>query len=260
LYETHHSTVKKWFCGTSGLVLPVKNKLEYPEHLREKSRLHYYSTLFNTIEINSSFYRLPQRKTVERWATEVTDNFRFTFKLSKEITHAKSLSFERKALQNFFDVVRLPKKKRGCLLIQFPGKTTSECTGQLKKLLKVVASFSDWKLAIEFRHESWYAPETAKLLRQYNAAGVIHDLRTFSLEPIENDSGRIVYIRFHGTEKNYRGSYSDETLMMYATRIRQWLNEGKEVYAYFNNTLGPAVHNLMTLDSFVRKSLLIHGQ
>jgi len=245
--------IKNWYCGTSGLVLPVKNKLEYPEGLRERSRLHYYSTLFKTIEINSSFYKLPQQKTVERWATEVTENFRFTFKLSKEITHAKDLAFERKAVKSFFDVIRVPKKKRGCLLIQFPGKTSIDCNAQLKKLLRMISSLADWRLAIEFRHESWYSNDTLKLLQQYNATCVIHDLRTFTLEPPGGDESDLVYIRFHGTEKNYRGSYSDESLLVYANKIRQWLKDGKLVYAYFNNTLGTAVQNMMTLDSFVRK-------
>ena len=98
----------KWFCGTSGLVLPVPNKLAYPEEYRDKSRLHYYSVLFNSIEVNSSFYKLPLRRTVDRWCTEVAGDFRFTYKLSKEITHSRDLNFEKQAIDRFFEVVRVP--------------------------------------------------------------------------------------------------------------------------------------------------------
>jgi uncharacterized protein YecE (DUF72 family) len=104
---------------------------------------------------------------------------------------------------------------------------------------------------VEFRHESWYNTPTIKLLDHFNATCVIHDIKPFATELL-NDS-RLIYIRFHGTEKNYRGSYSDELLTSYAIKIKKWLAEGREVYAYFNNTLGPAAQNLITLNDIVRK-------
>ncbi len=81
-----------FYSGTSGLVLPVP-KLLYPAEFQDKSRLTYYASLFNSIEINSSFYKIPQIPTVCKWAESVPDNFQFTFKLSKAITHAKGLEF-----------------------------------------------------------------------------------------------------------------------------------------------------------------------
>ena len=250
-----------FYTGTSGLVLPVKNKLEYPEAFREKSRLHYYSTLFNTIEVNSIFYKLPLRKTVERWSHEVADDFRFTFKLSKEITHCPDLNFERSAIERFFEVLDVPEIKRGCILIQFPGKITADFTSKLKKLLSHISKFTvnnQWKLAIEFRHISWYIEQTIRLLKQYDATCVIHDIKPFTTELLYPSD--IIYIRFHGTEKNYRGSYSDELLTAYSVKIKNLLKEGREVYAYFNNTLGPAVQNLITLNNLVKQSPPSHDQ
>jgi len=240
--------MNKFYSGTSGLVLPVKNKLDYPPELQDKSRLHYYSTLFNTIEVNSIFYKLPMKKTVERWCNEVTGNFRFTFKLSKDITHCRDLHFDASAVKRFFEVVNITKNKRGCILIQFPGKISADFIPKVKKLLALVSKYN-WKLAVEFRDISWYNPSTIKLLDHYNAACVIHDIKPFTSELL-NDS-KIVYIRFHGTEKNYRGSYPDELLTAYSIKIKKWLKEGHEVYAYFNNTLGPAAHNLVTLNRLI---------
>ena len=240
--------MENFYSGTSGLVLPVRNKLEYPEEHRSKSRLHFYSTLFNTIEVNSIFYKLPRQQTVERWSNEVTGGFKFTFKLSKEVTHCKELNFEEEAITNFLDIISIADNKKGCILIQLPGKITSDYLPKLKKLLTLMSA-SNWRLAIEFRHISWYTPETINLLNTFNATCVIHDIRPFTTELLSDTN--TIYIRFHGTEKNYRGSYSDELLADYAISIRSWLKEGRTVYAYFNNTLGPAAQNLITLNNFV---------
>ena len=244
--------MKNFYSGTSGLVLPVKNKLEYPEEHRTKSRLHYYSILFNSIEVNSIFYKLPRQQTVERWSNEVTSDFKFTFKLSKEITHCKELNFEKNAIKNFFDVITVPEQKQGCILIQLPGKISSDYLPKLKKLLSVISKITtttSWKLAVEFRNVSWYAPSTVKLLNAFDATCVIHDIKPFTTDLLTDT--QTIYIRFHGTEKNYRGSYADELLADHASKIKTWLKDGRTVYAYFNNTLGPAVHNLITLNNLV---------
>ena len=143
--------MENFYSGTSGLVLPVKNKLEYPEEYRSKSRLHYYSTLFNSIEVNSIFYKLPRQQTVERWSNEVTGDFKFTLKISKEITHCKDMNFDKAAIKRFFDVIGIPDKNKGCILIQFPGKISADYTSQLKKLLAAVSKYTSgtcWNLAI----------------------------------------------------------------------------------------------------------------
>ena len=82
----------RFYCGTSNVVLPVPNKTHYPKAYQDKSRLHYYASIFNSVEINSSFAKVPRAKTVERWADDVPENFRFTFKLWRGITHAKELA------------------------------------------------------------------------------------------------------------------------------------------------------------------------
>src|ERR1044072_276638 len=87
--------------GTSGLVLPVPNKKAFPPEFKDKSRLTYYGSLFNSIEINSSFYKIPQAATVKKWADSVPDNFAFTFKLWREITHIKGLAYQPEDVLRF---------------------------------------------------------------------------------------------------------------------------------------------------------------
>src|SRR5688572_27388286 len=104
-----------FYAGTSGLVVPVRKEL-YPREFQGKSRLTYYSSLFNSIEINSSFYKTPKAATVGRWSESVPDNFRFTFKLSKAITHSKKLEFDILLLELFFNAINHIGNKKGCLL------------------------------------------------------------------------------------------------------------------------------------------------
>lgn len=244
----------KWYAGTSGLVLPVPNKKSYPEEYREGTRLHYYASLFNTIEINSSFYRLPMRATVLKWANEVPDEFRFTFKFPSAVSHAPELQFDKEMLNRFMDTVQGLDEKKGCLLLQFPRKLTAAVASQLIKILEKIQFYDpdkEWTLAIEFRDISWYDPHIDELLKPFDAVRVIHDWHAFPT-PFEGSS-KAVYLRFHGPEKGYRGDYSIQVLKEYGLRIRQWLIEGKEVYAYFNNTLGAVIQNLVTLNNEVKK-------
>lgn len=78
-----------FFCGTGNVVLPVPHKTHLPPEYKDKSRLNYYASMFNSMEVNSSFYKIPMPRTVEKWANDVPENFRFTFKLFGGITHAK---------------------------------------------------------------------------------------------------------------------------------------------------------------------------
>ncbi|MDQ6756904.1 MAG: DUF72 domain-containing protein, partial [Bacteroidota bacterium] len=107
-----------------------------------------------------------------------------------------------------------------------------------------------WRIAMEFRNASWYEREVFELLNEYNISMVIHDIAA-SATPLTEIIGSFIYLRFHGPEPRYRGDYSNYFLKKYAEKIRTWLNEKKTVFAYFNNTMGNAVGNLQTLNSYV---------
>ncbi len=246
-------TRRLFFSGTSGLVLPVPNKSFYPEAFRDKSRLTYYSSLFNSIEINSSFYKPPGRSTVVKWAGEVYKDFRFTFKLWREITHRRSLMFDPGDITRFMDAISGAGDKKGCLLIQFPAGITIGNIEQINRLLELIhlsGNAMGWSLQAEFRHLSLYHPEVYGMLQKHDVGTVIHDMDR-SATPLNVPEGKTIYLRFHGPEKGYRGNYADEVIGKYAKRIRSWIIEEKTVYVYFNNTLGSAIDNLITLNGLV---------
>ncbi|HEY9534116.1 MAG TPA: DUF72 domain-containing protein [Mucilaginibacter sp.] len=236
-----------YYAGTSNLVLPVRNKSFFPPEFAGRTRLTYYASLFNSIEINASFYRMPISRTISKWETEVPDNFRFSFKLIKEVTHCGKQQFNLQPIAPFMDLIAA-SGKRGCLLIQLPPKFGRDDV-QLDVLLQILNGCG-WPIAIEFRNPGWYNDNVYRLLADSNTAMVLHD-KHGSQSPLETTSDDFTYLRFHGPENGYRGSYTDDFLYEYAGYICEWLNEGKTVYAYFNNTLGAAVQNLQTLNQFV---------
>lgn len=248
------STNTPFYSGTSGLNLPLPRS-QYPEEFREKSRLEYYASLFNSLEINSCFYKLPRSATVAKWAEAVPADFRFTCKISKSITHAKNLQFSQSDINDFISVMENMGEKKGCLLAQFPPSLKIENVSGLQKLLEALDEAvynTNWKLAIEFRDPSWYEREIFELLEEVEAALVIHDIPK-SATPLDNVTADFIYLRFHGPEPRYRGDYSDETLKRYAGYINKWLNEKKTVYAYMNNTAGAAFKNLQSLNNYVNE-------
>ncbi|RYU90275.1 DUF72 domain-containing protein [Mucilaginibacter terrigena] len=244
---------RNFYSGTSGLVLPVPNKSLYPPGFQDKSRLCYYGSLFNSIEVNSSFYRLPQASTVKKWTNEVPGDFRFTYKLWRDITHNKQLLFKPEDVDRFMQVIDAAGGHKGSLLIQFPGSNDVSNIRQLEKLLvnlQDTGLAGGWDVAVEFRNRSWYNDEVYELLDNYTCAIIIQDMPK-SLTPMVDMATEFAYLRFHGPNGGYRGSYTEAFLYEYAQYINEWLNDGKRVYAYFNNTMGDAVNNLITLNRFV---------
>lgn len=246
----------KFYSGCSGLHLPVP-RAQYPPEFQGKSRLAYYSFLFNSIEINSIFYKLPRHSTVVNWAETVPDNFRFTFKVSKTITHIKGLDFAKKDVTDFIKTVENISDKKGCLLAQFPPSLKIEKLDELQNLLEALGEatqYTPWRIAMEFRNSTWYEREVYELLHEFNVSMVIHDIPA-SATSLDEPVGEFIYLRFHGPEPRYRGNYSDEFLQRYAGYIKQWIKEGKTVFAYFNNTVGDAAGNLITLNNYVSGSI-----
>ena len=231
----------RFFGGTSGLLVTMPKRDFPPEHT-ERSRLGFYALHENSIEINSSFYKLPQAKTLSRWINEVPADFRFTFKLWKEITHQKNLLFKTEDVLRFMEAITVPSTNQGCLLVQFPPSLQVNTLPQLAALMNILKNFT-WPVAVEFRHSSWYNDNVFELLNSHQAAMVIQDMPK-SAAPMEITADDLVYLRFHGPGGSYRGSYSDGFLYEYAMYIREWREEDKTVYCYFNNTAGDALNNL----------------
>src|SRR5690606_30740741 len=193
-----------FFSGTSGILLPYKNKTFYPVEWQAKSRLEVYGLLHNSVEVNSTFYKIPRVHTIVRWATEVPRDFRFTFKLWKGITHNKSLHFDEADVRLFMETINGIDTNRGCLLIQRPPSTGFACA---EKLCRLLSWFWDRTTGgscvyLEFRNRTWLRSECVELLSAYGASLVLHDKGGLGVA-IDHAVGDTVSLRFHGPDGNY---------------------------------------------------------
>jgi len=233
--------------GTSGWSYKHWEGVFYPNEVKPPKYLEYYLTQFSCVELNSSFYHLPKKITTSGWMNRTPENFRFCPKMSRFITHQRRLLYTEEALQNFFGVFDVMAPRIGPVLVQLPPGLHSDLPRLTDFLNLLKEQYSDYRFAIEVRHDSWLRDEFFDLLRQYNMAFVIADSgkRYPSAEIVTAD---FVYLRFHGNIKLYATDYREEELHVYARKMKNWLDEGKEVWAFFNNDFeGYAVKNATEL-------------
>ncbi len=233
--------------GTSGWHYAHWQQRFYPDKLPKSSWLEYYSHIFDTVEINNTFYQLPKLQSVERWYQNTPQNFLFTVKANRYITHIKRLKDASEPLNRFFDAVGAFKEKCGPILYQLPPNFQLNLS-RLESFLKILPP--DHLSVFEFRHKSWFSRDTLELLDQYNAVFCVHDMP--DLETPRTITGKAIYLRFHGPSERYAGSYSDKTLTDWSHWITDNLSRVKKVFVYFNNdTNAYAVNNAKTLSSLL---------
>lgn len=225
----------------------------YPLGLKQKEWLDYYCRFFDTVEINYTFYRLPSKEVFEKWHDSVPKDFRFIVKANRFITHVKRLKDPEISVKNFLVNISGLKKKLGPVLIQLPPSWNVNLE-RLKDFLSYIASqeiIPELKMTIEFRNKSWILEETFGLLNTYNVSLCFADWPDLTMEqPVTTD---FIYIRRHGPGDLYSSDYSKEELRKDGERIKAWLDEGKDVYVYFNNDWGGyAVKNALTLLDMTR--------
>ena len=233
--------------GTSGWYYGHWQGCFYPEDLPKSEWLAFYSKEFDTVEINNTFYHLPQEETLKKWHKLTPAGFLFAVKANRYITHIKKLKDTKDELERFFEKVVLLKKRLGPVLFQLPPSLCKnpDTLGSFLSLLP-----KKHKAVFEFRNESWYDDETFKLLNEFGAGFCIHDLGGKPSPRVI--TGKIIYIRFHGTTGRYEGSYSEAMLAEWATWIMENCGNAVAVYTYFNNDVsGHAVANSKTLKSLI---------
>lgn len=218
------------FVGTSGWIYKDWGGFFYPQEL-EEDRLQFYARHFNSVEINASFYRLPNPETVRGWYRRTSPEFRFAVKGSRFITHLKRLKVERASIKIFFDRARLLEDKCGPILWQLPPTLQFE-PERLTTFLKILPR--RFRHAVEFRHVSWYGhEETFAILRRYRAA---HVWLSSQRMPVNLTSTTdFAYIRFHGLEGGAAHDYTRDELRPWAEACRRCIASDMEVHAYFNN-------------------------
>ena len=230
--------------GTSNVVVPG-NKATFPPAFRNKTRLNYYSSLFNTVELNSTFRQIPRSATLSKWCTEVPADYQFTLKLLKDITHVKKLQGSISLVEPFLNAAQSLGNKKGCLLVQFPASIHAEYGEEVNSILETLHELdtnNQWKKAFEFRNETWYTSQTFRLLDQFKASMVLQDMPRCNNLHLQQQFP-FYYFRYHGPTGDYRGSYTHEFLQEQAAKMKALLANGTDVYVYFNNTMGNAFEN-----------------
>ena len=249
------------FVGISGYDYRGWRDAFYPPGVPRRSWLAFASRVFDSIELNGTFYSLKSPSTFQRWAADTPDDgFVFAIKGGRYITHNLKLRNCRTALGNFFaSGILALGRKTGPFLWQLPGtyrfeaarieafiralpndsRAAERVARQHDQRLRrgaLVTSGEDiaYRHAFEVRHPSYFCDEFYDLLREHNCAFVIADTAgKFSYA--EQVTADFVYVRLHGSSALYASDYTDEELGAWAAKVREWTDRRKDVYVYFDN-------------------------
>ncbi|MFI9651251.1 DUF72 domain-containing protein [Guyparkeria halopsychrophila] len=192
--------------------------------------LSFYARHFSSVEVNATFYRLPSPETLDAWRSAVPPDFRFAVKASRYITHLKKLKDPRSSIATFFERIDRLGDRLGPILFQLPPRWRVN----VERLALFLDALPDGhRYGFEFRDRSWWDPAVTDLLAAHGAAFCVFDLDGQTSPFLE--TADFVYLRWHGADGPYRGGYSDAQLGALTRRFRKWLDEGRDVYAYFDN-------------------------
>ena len=204
----------------------------YPAGLKAGAWLEFYGGRFDTVEINSSSYRIPAVQTLERWREAVDEGFVFSVKLWRHITHELRLKGIGGPLRQFVAAAEHLGPKRGPLLVQLPPSLGRDL-GLLRGFLEVAGGAQ--RVVVEFRSRDWVCDQTYDLLDRYGAAICLSDHP--HCPTTAPNAAAFVYVRRHGPGGKYREPYGAEAIERDADLVRQWREAGVEVYVYYNNTI-----------------------
>lgn len=235
------------FIGTSGWSYAHWRDAFYPPSLATGDFLAFYASLFPVVELNSSFYHLPREATIARWVSVTPRHFRFALKASRVLTHRLRLRDCAEPLGLFLRLARGFGDRLGPLLFQLPPGLHCDAA-LLADFLEFLPR--DLRLTFEFRHQSWYNEAVFALLATHRVALCFHDFR--GCEAPHELTSSFVYVRLHGPQAPYTGSYNSAQLASWAGLVDTWASSGRDVYVFFNNDVGAhAVANARQLRALV---------
>lgn len=207
------------------------------------SHLQRYARVLNAVEINSSFYKPHQPATYARWADSVPDDFRFSVKLPRSITHERRLADAAEPLARFADEAGTLGAKLGCVLVQLPPSLTLDLS-TAEPMLQQLRSHFSCMLACEARHPSWFGANATALLQAHGVVRVIADPPAGQPGPYVPTTEQ-AYIRLHGSPRIYYSSYADA----YLHSVADWLR-ARDGWCIFDNTAsGAAILNALRLQT-----------
>ena len=231
--------------GTSGWSYEHWQGILYPHGTKRWDRLRYYVQEYRTVELNSSFYRWPTVAAFKSWQRRLPPDFLLSVKAPKHLTHTRRLYAPEKWIRRIHACWHELGAKRAVLLVQLSPNFAMD----VERLRYFLQQMPEWiRMAVEFRHHSWHQDVVFRLLEEYGAAYCI--MSGAHLPCVLRATAPFVYVRLHGPDPQhlYGGSYPEADLQWWASRIREWEAQGKEVFVYFNNDGGGnAVYNAATL-------------
>jgi uncharacterized protein YecE (DUF72 family) len=244
--DIHRTVAGDIRIGSAGWYYDHWREVFYPAGLRPADRLGYYVRHFNAVEINNSFYKLPEVSTLEAWRAATPAGFCFAVKASRYLTHMKKLRDPDAALANFLPRIEVLGSRLGPILFQLPPHWRAN-PERLELFLRALPARH--RYAFEFRDPSWHTDAIYALLERHRAAFCIFDLAGFQSDTVVTTD--LVYVRLHGPQGRYGGSYSRAALRTWARRIERW-SRTAAVHFYFDNDIaGHAPRNALTLKSLL---------
>jgi uncharacterized protein YecE (DUF72 family) len=235
--------------GCSGWNYPDWRERVYPRRLPPRRWLAHYATVFDTVEVNSTFYRLASRDAVASWVEQTPDDFVFALKASRYLTHMKRLTDLDRGVRRFYERIEplVGTPKLGPIVWQLPERFARDDD----RLAAALAALPPGRHCFELRHPSWFVPEVYALLRAHGAALAIGDSpsRPWVAHELTTDW---TLVRLHHGHRGRRGNYSESELREWAERIRRWRRR-VEVFVYLNNDWEAfAVRNALRLKELLR--------
>jgi uncharacterized protein YecE (DUF72 family) len=237
--------------GTAGWSIPKDHAASFPS---AGSHLERYRTVFDAVEINSSFYRPHRRITYERWAASVPERFRFAVKVPKSITHERRLNDAEDLTDRFLSETDGLGSKRGPLLVQLPPSLAFQAS-VAPRFLRDLRERTDGGIVCEPRHASWFVPEVDGLLDELRIARVAADPAPVLAAGRPGGWKGLSYYRLHGSPRIYYSAYDAEALADVAARLARDAAAGRQTWCIFDNTAAfAATGDALAAQALVRVS------
>lgn len=246
------------YIGTSGWHYSDWIGTFYPKEVKGYNELKYHAQHFNTVENNSSFYRISKESTYKTWDRMTPAGYKFSIKVNKAITHEAKLELTSEVLDKLNYILQSTQvlgAKLGAIVIQLPASFHYDIP-KLEKFLQFFRQQVDtqeyqFDIAVEFRNTHWFTDETYAMLSNYNVALVAGQSSRYPLA--REITADIAYIRMHGPDKLFASKYTTEQLSEWADYIKQISSQVQRIYVYFNNDFyGYAIENAKELASSLR--------
>lgn len=236
--------------GTSGWQYRDWRGSFYPADLPQAKWLEFYAERFRTQEVNNAFYRLPEASTFRAWAERTPDDFVMVVKASRFLTHIKRLKDAEEPVQRFVERASCLGRKLGPVLLQLPPSMKADNLDRLDRTLGLFPS--DWRLAVEIRHDTWHTEETQDVLRRHGAAWCMADSPRRTVPAWRTaDWG---YLRLHEGTGTPRPCYTRSALDRWAAQLAELYRPDDEVFVFFNNDPNAcAVHDARVFAAACRK-------